>query len=53
MRYRRVAVNDQFAVIKLRVEKLAADPEQVVKPLSFEGNAGANAGMNEQQIAAS
>ena len=53
MRNRCVAVDDQFAVIKIRVEKFAADPEQVVKLLSFEGNAGTNAGMNEQQIAAS
>jgi hypothetical protein len=52
MRNRRVSVNDQLAVIELRFEKLAADPDEIIELLSFERNAGTDAGMNEQKVAA-
>lgn len=52
MRNRCVAVNDQSAVIEPRVEKLAADPDQIMELLSFERNAWTDSGMNEQQASA-
>src|SRR5579859_6191573 len=52
MRNRCVSVNNQLAMIEFRVEKVAADPEQIVELLLFEGNAGADAGMDEQKIPA-
>src|SRR5690606_4174328 len=42
-----VAMNDDRAVIGLRVEERLADPQHVLAALSVEGGAGADAGMHE------
>ena len=53
MWHRRVAVNDEFAVVPAgRIEKFVTDPEQIVRILTLERNAGAYAGVHEQKISA-
>src|SRR5580658_9215029 len=52
MWHRRMAVDDEFAMVLRRAEKFITNPHQVVEVLLPDGNARANAGMHEQEIAA-
>ena len=52
MRDRCVAVYDEAAVVLDRVEELMTDPEQIVRILLPDRNAGVNAGMDKQKISA-
>ena len=48
---RRVAVHDQFAVLRLARQKRLADVEKIIAILPIEGDAGPDAGMAEEIIA--
>ncbi len=52
MRHRRMAMNDKVSVVLRRVEKLMANPEQIVEVLPLDRNARANPGMDEQEVSA-
>ena len=52
MRHRCVSMHDELAVVFIRVEKLVANPGEIVAVLALEGNAGADAGVHEQKISA-
>src|SRR6266850_7752696 len=52
MWHRRMAVNDNHSVVLCRVEELVTNPEQILKILPLDRDAGANAGMYKQEISA-
>jgi hypothetical protein len=45
-------MNDKVSVVLRRVEKLMANPEQIVEVLPLDRNARANPGMDEQEVSA-
>src|SRR6185436_18949390 len=49
---RRVTMHDESFVIPRRLEELVPNPDQIVNVLLLDGDVGANAGMHEQEIAA-
>src|SRR5258708_23682890 len=52
MRHRRMAVNDNHAVVLYRVEKLVTNPEQILQILLLDRDARPNTGMNQKEISA-
>lgn len=52
MRHRRMAVNDNHAVVLYGVEELVTNPEQILQILLLDRDARANTGMNKQEISA-
>ena len=52
MRHRRMAVNDNHAVVLYRVEELVTNPKQILGILLLDRNARANTSMNKQEISA-
>src|SRR5260370_36143950 len=52
MRHRRMAVNDNHPVVLHRVEEIVTNPEQILEILLFDRDAGANTGVNKQEISA-
>ena len=52
MLHRSVAVNHNLPVIRVRLKKIVSYPVQVFGILLIERNAGANPGMNKQEVSA-
>src|SRR2546423_119116 len=52
MRHWCVSMHDEFAVVFIRVEKLVANPDEIVGILALDRNAGADAGVHEQKVSA-
>src|SRR5439155_20414351 len=52
MRHRRVTVNDESFVIARGVEELITNPDQIVNVLLLDRDVRTNAGVNEQEFAA-
>src|SRR5258708_11880385 len=50
MRHRRMAVNDNHPVVLHRVEEIVTNPEQIMEVLLLDRDAGANTGVNKQEI---
>ncbi len=46
----RVSVNDNFAKVVFTLKKFLTDPQQVLVPLLFQGNAWPYSGVNEKEI---
>src|SRR5260370_17030864 len=52
MRHRRMPVNDNHPVVPHRVKEISTNPEQILEILLFDRDAGANTGVNKQEISA-